>query len=423
MRKLLVAGAIALGAWGIAGCGAASAPRGVAAPAAATGSVPATDSVTRILARAEAALRTVRSFHMEAITNPAGGLPRVISADFTLPGRVQIEYGIGGVALVLRIIGGRAYAFGDTQFWASRGTLPVSALSTVANRWVLIPRSAAWVKPFRSLTAAKFARCLTGDWHGPSVTSGHGSANGSPALVLTQRTPAPAGGTSRLYIAAGPTALPLQITESGDAPSATPSGRPCTIGTSLGPGASTLVRFNYKVAMPIPAPAHPTQMRPLLAAVANTVALAPASSIGAGQRAAQARLMGSWQVTGTVVMSHGFLDVKSGAIVSGQWTVRRRCRKGGCALFLVRRTGSVTSTGQLRWVGRGWTGRFATTTPCANGGSTLIHWRSWITVGHGSIAATEDATAAPCGHGPGATEVLEWSGEPQLPPAGTDNRA
>lgn len=212
MRRLLPVLALAL-ALAAPGCGGG----GRSARAAAAGE--ASKSPRAILADAAAAMRGVRSYHIEGSQSDTGG-PLSISGDVARGGRVQLSVRKQGLGADVRILGRDIYMRASRAFWLRH--LPSAAprsqaiASLLAGRWIKPPASAAGdlEQIARQSEPAATAHCL---FHGIGTLGKGGTVTvgGKPAVIVTSKADRPGATAGAIYVSVAAPHLPLRAVETG----------------------------------------------------------------------------------------------------------------------------------------------------------------------------------------------------------------
>jgi hypothetical protein len=196
----------------VAGCGGGGA--GTASRPADEGSKPP----DRVLADAAAALRRVRSYHIEGTQTDKGGISRVTGDVAAGRVRLSIRQGTGTVDLVA--IGAETYIRANRTFWLEhmpRTNPRAQAIaSALGGRWIRPPASAT--RDLGSIAIqsrpASLAHCLTRET-GTLGTAGSATVDGRTAVVVTAKGDVPGSTPGVIYVAASTPHLPLRVIQTG----------------------------------------------------------------------------------------------------------------------------------------------------------------------------------------------------------------
>lgn len=210
-RSLVLAAALALGP---AACGSGDDgddDRG-AAPAATT----AKASPDRLLREAAAAMRGVRSYHVEG-TQTDGDGKSTVAADVSANGASRLRLTQAGKRLEVIVTRGATYLKANRAFWDEAGGGGGDQASRLlADRWVKSPESQSpeLRKSVDVLRPRRFAHCLVSTT-GRVTRKGDGELDGRPVVVLSDDGDVPGGTPGDLTIAAEGKPLPLRIKQTG----------------------------------------------------------------------------------------------------------------------------------------------------------------------------------------------------------------
>ena len=208
-------------------------------------------SANQILADAVSALRSAKSFHMEATST--GGSPFELTLDVVSGGAARGKLTSSGASADLVATGGKVYLRGQNFFAKSAGP---QAAAVIGDRWVIVPSSAD-ISGFQELLdTSRLAYCLQND-HGTISKGGTGSVGGQAAVILVDKGDKPGTSPGKLFVAAGGTPYPLELAVSGNAtPGTPPGGSQCgasgNSGTSGGTGTFFLSRFDESITVTPP---------------------------------------------------------------------------------------------------------------------------------------------------------------------------
>jgi hypothetical protein len=198
---------VALAACGGGGSRAAS----TTAATGATTVAPASGPQAQLLL-AEAAMRRVKSFHLDGTeSGPDGSL--VLSGDITAQGSARIRMTQDGATARVVIVGRSLYMRADRAFWQGHQA-PAAIAEKIAGLWVKAPPDKGIDRLAKSLLPQTIAHCL-GYQIGPLRSAGTGTYRGHPVRILRSAGGMPGTQPGRLYIAAQGRPLPLRGLQTG----------------------------------------------------------------------------------------------------------------------------------------------------------------------------------------------------------------
>ncbi|MGA2006318.1 MAG: alpha/beta hydrolase [Solirubrobacteraceae bacterium] len=286
----IAAAVVALGL-GIGGCGGGSHPA-----SSSTGSA-GTARAQALLARAEAAIDRVHSFHLQASTAYAGAAVSV-SGDIVLPGKATLveHYGTGTIDLLT--IGGKVYFRADRAYYANEG-LKGASLAAVTGRWVSTTAAQLpSVGGFAALTKpATAGRCLLAEHLGTLSLGADTTLDGRRAIVLLDAGDLPGSAPGRIYLAASGPPLPLEIVTTGAYRAGGTPDAACSATTT--PAATvtatmeTISRVNAPVAISAPAGAVTLSSLASQAHATTGIAAAPVGTAQTSLGKVAYRVLGS----------------------------------------------------------------------------------------------------------------------------------
>lgn len=375
----------------------------------------------QLLARAEAALGRISTFHLHQTGLDSHGRRMSVSGDFSVPDRMNLTYTEGRASVHLRLVGREAYMKANRPYWRSQGL--ASSAGPLAGRWVRLPAaSMPGLGVFEAYTRrSTIGRCLIGTNLGTVTIVGGATVDGTQAIMLSARGDTPGSAPGHFYIAAT-SGLPLRAIQTGPArPGGTPDrtcGETQAPTASAGPSIVDISRYD-----------RPVQIRPPAGAIglgalrtkllASTPGSIPAAGVAASTARAQATAMtGSWLVTGRIVATHNFAGLHAGMIYHRIWRIASTCAGGRCGVYLARTSNAGVLAAQLHWTAGHWAATFVSRSLCSDGTTApdVAQWTLGLS-GSGLTAIEHTRGGGTCG--PVATEVVVWQAQRLLAAPGS----
>lgn len=218
----------------------------------------------QILADAVAALRAVKSVHIEAQSTATSG-----SDAFTLSGDLVAGSGASGTAnsqgvtAKFVVTGGKFYLRGRDFFAKFAGD---QAAAVVGDRWVIIPSSVGLADLQIFTDTKNLADCLNLD-HGTLSKGGTATVDGQETVVLVDKGDKPGTSPGKLYVATSGTAYPLRLQVTGTQSAGTPpgGGKCSSSSSSSSPGSQTgsFTMSRFERAVTITPPPNPLDLSSL----------------------------------------------------------------------------------------------------------------------------------------------------------------
>jgi hypothetical protein len=203
------------------------------------------------LANVQAALRTVKSFHVTGTQLAADGRTS-LSGNVAANGSLDLTLTQRGATARILLIRRDLYLRATRRFWLAHQTTAAIA-GKLAGRWVNVPADRATLDLSRQLSPQTLAHCTTVNT-GTIRSAGATSFLGRPVRVLVSAGDSPGSAPGRLFIAARGRPLPVRVLQTGpERPGGTSDPR-CT---SSGPDTtrrSDLRLSRYDVPVHITAP-------------------------------------------------------------------------------------------------------------------------------------------------------------------------
>jgi hypothetical protein len=160
------------------------------------------------LADAGAALKDVKSFHVEATEGRTTGVVGDVGED-----KLRIDVRQRDARARMLLIDKAFYMRGNAAFW--RSTESGVDAEKLAGRWLRLPGSAAGLEELaKQLDPENLSRCLLTE-HGTLAPGGTAIVDGRPALVIIDAGDKPGTAPGRLYVAATGEPLPLRTIATG----------------------------------------------------------------------------------------------------------------------------------------------------------------------------------------------------------------
>jgi hypothetical protein len=164
------------------------------------------------LATVQAALRSVRSFHVAGTQLAADGRT-TLSGDVTATGSLDLTLTQQGAAVRILLIGRDLYLRATRGFWLAHQTTPAIA-GRLAGHWVKVPADKATLDLSRELSPQTLAHCTTVNT-GTIHDAGTATFLGRPVRVLVSAGDAPGSSPGQLFIATGGRPLPVRVLQTG----------------------------------------------------------------------------------------------------------------------------------------------------------------------------------------------------------------
>lgn len=373
---------------------------------------------TKLMASAAAALDHVRSFHIEARWFYYDSVPRTLSGEFSLPGRLSLNINSGGKRVKMIVVDDTAYLRGNTLYWATAISAP-NTVRALSNRWVKVPAtSVPGLSAFRALADPKtVGRCALESGIGRVSGGQRTELNGHRQALAVQIDGDQPGFQGSVMLAANGPPLPIVISQYGPAEAGVTPDPACSQSqTSPSPVRTSMIFFSrYDVPAQISPPQGWIAGRALSA---ETLASMPSSAATDAARLAgqQREMLGNWSATGTVIQSQNYANERPGLTFSRFWQIGQRCATGLCRPYIARTTANGPVSTWLAWADNHWTADFIMTINCTDGTASTQHAKWTLRARPGTIDAVEhDHTTGSC---PTSTGVVRWVAHPAIPPAG-----
>ena len=161
----------------------------------------------QILADMAEALRSVKTFHIEARERS----PSRFTADVGLPDELRLEIRERKVSGSLLVVHGSFFIKGNAAFWKQADA--ARQADALAGRWLKVPYSFA--KDLTKLVNAKnLSYCLAKE-HGTLVRGGTATVGGQRAVIIIDKGDRAGTAPGKLYVAAVGKPLPLRLVATG----------------------------------------------------------------------------------------------------------------------------------------------------------------------------------------------------------------
>jgi len=186
-------------------------------------------SAAQVLADAENALRTAKSFHIAVKSSGTGSDALGIDIDLVAGGTARGTVTTEGVTASIVVIGGKFYLQGKS-FWSHFAGEQAAAV--IGDRWAILPSSADTAQFESYINADTFATCLDLD-HGTLEKGGTETYNGKQAVVVVDKGDKPGTSPGKLFVSAAAPHYPLGLLVTGQSrPGTPPGGDKCNGGGS-----------------------------------------------------------------------------------------------------------------------------------------------------------------------------------------------
>jgi hypothetical protein len=165
---------------------------------------------SQALEQTGAALRRVKSFHVEATQ----GRSTTLRADVAVPKKLRLDLEQSGTRSRMIYVDGALYIKGDRAFWERTGARSIAG--RLAGRWFKTPGSAnkGLQDLIEQLAPGTLGRCLLKD-HGTITRGPAATVDGQRAIVLLDKGDRPGTAPGKLYVAATGDPLPLRTIATG----------------------------------------------------------------------------------------------------------------------------------------------------------------------------------------------------------------
>ncbi len=167
----------------------------------------------QILADTAAALRQVKSFHVEATQRTGGKLAKV-SADLELPSKLRLAIEEPPSAASIIAVGGAVYIKANEAYWKDQQG--ERAARELAGKWLKSPASTTELRDLtKGLDPETLSHCLATD-HGTLAKGGTETIDGKKTVVLIDKGDRPGTTPGKLFVAATGDPLPLRTIATGN---------------------------------------------------------------------------------------------------------------------------------------------------------------------------------------------------------------
>lgn len=429
-KRLRWAG-LALGVWAcVAGCGnSAHSPAAASASARASAGraivelsvprpAPTHMAAARVLARSEAALEHVRSFHFDGGGFDAHGVAFSLSGD-VVPGQGLESSSVNGLARYSeRLIGHQAYVNGNARYWTNVGVPPTRVLG-VAGRWVREPVTSVPAGVRALASSNVLGHCWLSLSHTKVMFSRYPVVKTSTgtAWELVQQERWPGTATAQLSLNAKAPWLPITITQEG---SNNPPDETCgETTTSESPQDIHFQFTGFDRPVHLATPPAPISLAAFRRQITTPGIRPPRPSRHTSHERRQiTELDGTWVMTGRFIASENFAGEQAGTTGRRIWRISSGCRDGVCQVTLYRMTNGGLLVAGLGWTGTQWTASFDNQSTCADGSVHPTSDRMTLALVGSQLTAVEHVHSENTCGAP-ATSTMVWYGHRSLRPAGT----
>ncbi len=167
-------------------------------------------SPQQILEQTAAALRSVKSFHIEG-TQARG--TETVTADVAGPKELRLDLKQRDAKARMVFVDGAVYMNANAAFW--RKAEAGQDAKELDGRWLKVPGAEGDLEKIaKEVDPANLSRCLLRD-HGTLASGGTGKVAGQPAVVILDKGDRPGTSPGRLYVAATGEPLPLRTIATG----------------------------------------------------------------------------------------------------------------------------------------------------------------------------------------------------------------
>ena len=171
-------------------------------------------SAEQILADVSAALRDVRSYHVEGRVVDEDGTG-TFAGDVSASGPSQLRFELGGQRFHVVLIGADTYIRANAAFWRKQGGGSAPVVRLLADKWIKSrSRVGDLRRVFEDLSPRTLAHCLRKE-HGKVTKKGAGKVGGQATIVLHDDGNTPGGAPGDLHVAATGKPLPLRAVQTG----------------------------------------------------------------------------------------------------------------------------------------------------------------------------------------------------------------
>ena len=167
----------------------------------------------QILADSAAALRKVKSFHVEA-TQRNGNKVSKVSADLELPTKLRLAIQEAPKSASIIGVDGSVYIKANEAYWKEQQG--GEAAAQLADKWLKSPSSTTALEDLtKGIDPQTLSDCLAKD-HGTIEKGGTETVDGQEAVVLIDKGDRPGTTPGKLYVAATGEPLPLRTIATGN---------------------------------------------------------------------------------------------------------------------------------------------------------------------------------------------------------------
>ena len=196
-----------------------------------------------ILDDAAAALRRVKSFHVEA-TQGTGARRNQVTADVKVPSTLRLVIRQSGTTASIIAVKGTVYIKADEAYWKGQ-RVGSGGAAQLADKWLKSPTSDADLRDIsKGLDPDTLGSCLASA-HGTLQKGGTETVDGKEAVVIIDKGDRPGSTPARLFVATTGKPLPLRTIATGKQRPGGTKGSECNDSSRSGPGDETnFSRYN-----------------------------------------------------------------------------------------------------------------------------------------------------------------------------------
>jgi hypothetical protein len=166
-------------------------------------------SPQQILEETAAALRRVKSFHIESTE----GRSESVTGDIAVPEKLRFDLKERDATARMLFVDGAVYMKGNAAFWKDSDA--GREAQDLAGRWIKVPGAVGGLdKLAKQVEPANLSRCLL-KGHGTLASGGKATVDGRAAVVIVDKGDRPGTSPGRLYVAATGEPLPLRTLATG----------------------------------------------------------------------------------------------------------------------------------------------------------------------------------------------------------------
>ncbi len=208
-------------------------------------------SPEQILDEVVAALRGVRSYHVEGRVVDEDG-PGSFAGDISTSGPSQLRFEQGGQRFQIIVIGADTYMRANGAFWRKQAGGSGQVVRLLADKWVKSRARAGDLREvFDELSPRTLANCLTKE-HGKLSNKGSGKVGDQDTIVLHDDGDAPGGAPGDLHVATTGKPFPLRAVQTGPQRSGKSSDPKCQDDNETKESDIALSRFDEPVRISAP---------------------------------------------------------------------------------------------------------------------------------------------------------------------------